>query len=162
MYAGVFGRGMMFAVRSERPSGVRDEGTLLSLFGGTQKRCSVWIGPMGPNGFSGMVTLADQLTFTKGKDGCSEGGVKSGVKTCYIPPCCVASDTMRTPVTPRKCYKLSYLMPAHRCFGSRRSPVQVRPPRLAGRNDGRTERRKVRGVSWDLPSVIQPFHLSVY
>jgi hypothetical protein len=41
------------------------------------------------------------------------------------------SDTTRTPVTPRKCYKLSYLRPPHRCFGSRRSPVQIRAPRLA-------------------------------
>ncbi len=40
----------------------------------------------------------------------------------------------------------------------RRSPIQVRPPRLAGRNDGRTERRKVTGsVGISLPS----FHRSV-
>ena len=41
------------------------------------------------------------------------------------------SGTTRPPVTSRKCYKLSYLMPAHRCFGSRRSPVRIRAPRSA-------------------------------
>ncbi len=56
-------------------------------------------------------------------------GVKSGVKTCYFWPISPLQIRQRTPVTPRKCYKLSYLTPTRSSFGSRGSPVRIWPPR---------------------------------